>query len=123
AAVREARVERFPLCAVGFVTADDREQREQFILVNNTKPLPKGLVYELLPGTDAKLPSALDKRRFPVLLLNRLNIDADSPLKRMIQTPTRPGGPMKDNSLLKMLMNSLSDGVLLRFRGRPPAAD
>ena len=32
-----------------------KEQTEQFILVNSTKPLPKGLIYELLPGTEATL--------------------------------------------------------------------
>jgi hypothetical protein len=88
------------------VAADLREQREQFILVNNTKPLPKGLVYELLPATEAKLPSALQKRRFPTALLDRLNLDPDSPLKGMVRTPTRPTGVVKDNSLLKALENS-----------------
>jgi hypothetical protein len=34
----------------------------------------------------------------------------------LIQTPTVPGGVVKDNSLIKMLENSLSDGVLYRFR-------
>jgi DGQHR domain-containing protein len=118
AAIREARVERFPVCVVGFVAADPREQREQFILVNNTKPLPKGLVYELLPATEAKLPTALQKRRFPTVLLDRLNLDKDSPLHGMIRTPTRPAGVVKDNSLLRMLENSLTDGALYRFRGR-----
>jgi hypothetical protein len=45
-----------------------------------------------------------------------LNYDEDSPLKEMICTPTTPEGLIKDNSLLKMLENSLSDGVLFRFR-------
>ena len=49
-------------------------------------------------------------------LLDRLNYDADSPLREMIRTPTTTRGVIKDNSLLKMLENSLSDGVLYRFR-------
>jgi hypothetical protein len=84
--------------------------------VNSTKPLPKGLVYELLPVTEARLPSMLQKRRFPTFLLNRLNQDEDSPLRGLIRTPTMTTGVIKDNSLLKMLENSLSDGVLYRFR-------
>src|SRR5262249_23546509 len=96
---------------------------EQFILVNNTKPLPKGLVYELLPATDAQLPTLLQRRRFPTLLLDRLNLDADSPLRGLIRTPTKPDGLIKDNSLLKMLENSLTDGVLYRFRAREGEAD
>ncbi len=55
AAIRDASIDQFPVCVVAFVTDDDQEQREQFILVNSTKPLPKGLIYELLPTTRAKL--------------------------------------------------------------------
>jgi DGQHR domain-containing protein len=116
AAIRDANVEHFPICVVSFIARDAQEQREQFILVNSTKPLPKGLVYELLPVTEAKLPSLLQRRRFPTLLLDRLNQDEGSPLQGMIQAPTVPGGVIKDNSLIKMLENSLSDGVLYRFR-------
>ena len=116
AAVRDADVERFPLCVSAFVADDVRVQTEQFILVNATKPLPKGLLYELLPTTGALLPSALHRRRFPAFLLNRLNGDEGSPFKGLILTPTNPTGTVKDNSILKMLENSLSDGVLYRFR-------
>jgi DGQHR domain-containing protein len=116
AAIRDARISRFPICVVGFIARDGQEQREQFILVNSTKPLPKGLIYELLPATEVKLPLLLQRRRFPTFLLDRLNLDADSPLRGLIQTPTVPGGVIKDNSLLKMLENSLSDGVLYRAR-------
>jgi hypothetical protein len=85
--------------------------------VNSTKPLPKGLIYELLPSTSAKLPSLLDGRRFPAVLLDRLNHDPESPLCGLIRTPTVGTGLIKDNSILKMLENSLTDGVLYRFRG------
>lgn len=117
AAIRDARIAEFLICVIGFIAADDKEQREQFILVNSTKPLPKGLVYELLPATESRLPTMLQRRRFPTMLLDRLNLDADSPLKGLIQTPTVPTGVIKDNSLIRMLENSLSDGVLFRFRG------
>jgi DGQHR domain-containing protein len=116
AAIRDARVKRFPVCVVGFKADRDHEQREQFILVNSTKPLPKGLVYELLPVTTARLPNQLQRRRFPTILLDRLNLDADSPLKGLIRTPTIPGGVVKDNSIIKMLENSITDGLLFRFR-------
>jgi DGQHR domain-containing protein len=123
AALREAAVAGFPVWVVGFVAGGDAEQREQFILVNNTKPLPKGLVYELLPATEARLPTALGKRRFPIALLDRLNLDDDSPLKGRIKTPTMPDGLIKDNSLIKMIENSLTDGVLYRLRGRGGEAE
>src|SRR3954453_19828958 len=116
AAIRDARISHFPVCVVSFIAEGDTEQREQFILVNSTKPLPKGLVYELLPSTEARLPTMLQRRRFPNLLLDRLNLDEDSPLRGMIRTPTVSTGVIKDNSLIKMIENSLSDGVLFRFR-------
>ena len=116
AAIRDARVESFPICATAFIANDDREQREQFILVNSTKPLPKGLIYELLPTTEMKLPTLLQRRRFPAQILARLNSDQESPLKGRIRTPTTPTGVVQDNSVLKMLENSLSDGVLYRYR-------
>jgi Winged helix-turn helix len=58
AAIRDARVERFPIFLYAFITEEIAEQRAQFILVNSTKPLPKGLIHELLPATDAPLPIA-----------------------------------------------------------------
>lgn len=116
AAIRDARIESFPICATAFIANDEREQREQFILVNSTKPLPKGLIYELLPTTEMKLPPLLQRRRFPAQLLARLNADSKSPLRGKIRTPTTPAGVVQDNSLLKMLENSLSDGVLYRYR-------
>jgi DGQHR domain-containing protein len=101
---------------VGFIAEDETEQREQFLLVNSTKPLPKGLLYELLPSIEAPLPEALARRKFPAALLERLNHDADSPFRGMISTPTAPRGVVKDNSILRMLENSLTDGALFRFR-------
>jgi DGQHR domain-containing protein len=116
AAIREAAIKRFPVFAVGFIARDEDEQREQFVLVNSTKPLPKGLLYELLPSIDAPLPDALARRKLPAVLLNRLNHDEDSPFLGMVSTPTSPKGVVKDNSLLRMIENSLSDGALFRFR-------
>lgn len=116
AAIREARVDEFPVCVTAFVTADVADQRSQFILVNSTKPLPKGLIYELLPTTKGELPAPLKRKRFPSLLLDRLNFDPGSPLQGRIRTTTTPEGLVKDNSVLKMLENSLNDGALYHFR-------
>ena len=115
AALRDARIDSFPVCVVGFVADGYEEQRQQFILVNATKPLPKGLIYELLPSTEGKLPLALARRRLPSLIAERLNYDQGSPLEGMIRTPTNGIGVIADNSILKMLENSLTDGVLYNF--------
>lgn len=116
AAIRQARLDSFPVCAVGFIARDEEDQRAQFILVNSTKPLPKGLIHELLPETVAPLPAALQQKRLPARLINRLNHDPASPFCGMIRTTTNPDGTVKDNSVLRMIANSLSDGVLYRFR-------
>jgi DGQHR domain-containing protein len=116
AAIRDARIESFPIMVNAFITEDVGEQRAQFILVNSTKPLPKGLIHELLPSTGAPLPLALHRRRLPALLLERLNFDADSPLHGRIRTPTSGEGTIKDNSILKMIENSISDGALYPYR-------
>lgn len=125
AAIREAAITEFPICVVAFIADNEADQRAQFILVNSTKPLPKGLIYELLPTTDEFLPAALQRRRLPSRLLERLNYESDSPLCGLINTPTNPTtvaadgrvlGIVKDNSILRMLDNSLTDGALYRFR-------
>ena len=116
AAVREANVQEFPMCVTAFVTEDEGQQRAQFILVNSTKPLPKGLIYELLPSTSGSLPPMLQRKKFPCLLLERLNLDEDSPFCGMIRTPTTPSGVVKDNSVLRMIENSLTDGCLYHYR-------
>src|SRR5215469_12813676 len=116
AAIRDARIPSFPVVVTAFITDSDEDQRSQFILVNSAKPLPKGLIYELLPATSGALPTSLQTRRFPSVLLTRLNGQVRSPLYRRIRTPTTPEGIVKDNSILKMLENSLSDGALYSYR-------
>ncbi len=116
AAVREADISRFPLCVTAFITDDLRQQTEQFILVNSTKPLPKGLIYELLPNTQAQLPTSLSKKRLPAELMARLNYEEESPLKGKIDAPTTPAGIIKSTSILRMVENSLSEGLLYPYR-------
>ena len=112
AAIREAERRNFPIFAVAFVATTDEEQREQFLLVNSTKPLPKGLIHELLPGTQGHLPPHLQKRKLPAELVAHLNHTPGSPLEKVIRTATNPSGRIADNSMLRVLESSLSDGVL-----------
>jgi DGQHR domain-containing protein len=116
AAIRDAEVDHFPVAAVGFIADTTEEQRTQFILVNNTKPLPRGLVHELLPASSGHLPPLLQRRQLPAQLLSQLNTDLDSPFHGRISTPTTPDGYIKDNSVLKMIENSLFDGALFDYR-------
>jgi DGQHR domain-containing protein len=117
AAIRDAKLEEFPICVTAFIADTHADQRSQFILVNSTKALPKGLIHELLPEASGALPVPLMVRQLPATLVERLNFSKTSPLHRMIQTPTNPNGLVKDNSVLRMLENSLSDGALYPYRG------
>ena len=116
AAIRDADLDEFPVAAVGFIASTEADQRSQFILVNNTKPLPKGLIHELLPETTGELPARYARRRLPAELMVRLNSDEDSPFQSRIATPTSPDGYIKDNSVLRMIENSLYEGALYQYR-------
>jgi DGQHR domain-containing protein len=116
AAIRDADIDRFLMPVTAFVTDSQDEQRTQFILVNSTKPLPAGLIHELLPTTVGRLPNKLERRRAPAMLLERLNLDPDSPFHGMIKTVTNPVGVVRDNSVLRMLEDSLENGVLYEHR-------
>lgn len=112
AALEQLETAEFMVCVVGFTASSAEEQREQFMLVNSTKPLSKSLLYELLPQTHCALPGALEKRRLPTLLLSLLNGDKNSPFYQKIRTATNPAGIIQDNSVLRMIENSLADGIL-----------
>ncbi|EHG8284441.1 DGQHR domain-containing protein [Klebsiella oxytoca] len=115
AALREADVNSFMMPVSAFIANDAEEQREQFMLVNSTKPLPKTLLYELAPHTHGRLPSDLQLRKFPSLLTQRLNF-GEGPLAGRIKTATNPDGVIADNSMIKMIDSSLREGALYRFR-------
>jgi hypothetical protein len=113
---QDLQVVRFPMAVTAFITDSDEEQRTQFILVNSTKPLPSGLIHELLPTTEGHLPRNLLRKRFPAELLEALNYAEDSPMRGRIRTATNPEGIIKDNSVLRMIETSLTEGALYRFR-------
>ncbi|MEX3078241.1 DGQHR domain-containing protein DpdB [Escherichia coli] len=115
AALRDAEIDSFMMPVSAFIANDAEEQREQFMLVNSTKPLPKTLLYELAPHTHGRLPSDLQMRKFPSLLTQRLNF-GEGPLAGRIKTATNPDGVIADNSMIKMIDASLREGALYRFR-------
>jgi hypothetical protein len=108
---------------VGFIAENQNDEREQFIRVNSAKPLPKDLIDELITETNAVFDANKERRRLPLEIRNRLNYDDDSPFRGRIKTPTVPAGFVSSSSVVKMIENSLSNGVLFRFLrlscGRP----
>ena len=112
AAIRDAQVDIFPICVVGFIARDESEQREHFVRVNSAKPLPKDLIFELLPETDSVLAKHLMAKKEPARIAGRLNGLPHSPFYNKIKTPTSPRGIISYSAVLRMLENSLRDGVL-----------
>lgn len=90
---------------------NEEELRKQFILINNTRPLPKPLIYELLP-TVKGLPNRLSSRSDAAALVERLNYDEASSLRGQIKQHTNPTGVLQD-TVVQVIMASLSDGALL----------
>ena len=101
----------FELFVSGIICSSEEELRKQFILINNTRPLPKQLIYELLPTVDG-LPHRLSSRSTAASLVERLNYDETSSLHGQIKQHTNPSGVIQDTVMQKLIMASLSDGAL-----------
>lgn len=123
AAIRDAKIAEFPMCVVGFVAANETEQREHFVRVNSAKPLPRDLIFELLPETEGVLSKQLMSKREPAKLAGRLNSDPDSPFFSKIKMPTCPSGIISYAAILRMLENSFRDGVLYEIEALNLNAD
>ncbi len=101
----------FEVFVTGFLCGTVNELQKQFILINNTKPLPKALIYELLPKVSG-LPNRMSSRSTASQLTELLNYREDSSLRGLIYQQTNPYGIIRDTAIQKVIMNSLSDGSL-----------
>lgn len=101
----------FEVLVSGFLCEDDEELQKQFILINNTRPLPKALVYELLPQV-SDLPYRMSSRSQAALVTEALNYREGSALRGLIKQQTNPAGIIRDTVLQRVIMNSISDGAL-----------
>lgn len=100
----------FEVFVTGILCSNEEELRKQFILINNTKPLPKPLIYELLPTVDG-LPHRLSSRAVAASMVEELNYDESSSLHGQIYQHTNPTGIIKDTAIQKVVMNSVTDGA------------
>ena len=83
-ALMQSKAHSLMVPVTGFVTNDFDVHRAQFLLVNKAKPLPKGLINELLPEVNTLLPSSLAKNKIPSELCKILNQDSESPFRGLI---------------------------------------
>lgn len=110
-ALQEIGERDFEVLVSGFICDGLDELQRQFILINNTRPLPKALVYELLPQV-SDLPPRMSNRSQAALLTEALNYRPDSSLRGLIRQQTNPKGIIRDTVLQRVIMGSLTDGAL-----------
>lgn len=111
----------FPVPISAFVAESIALQRDQFLRVNNAKPLPRGLVEELLPAALTPLPANLALKRIPAELCELLDTEKDSPFHGLIKRPSKSGlrtGVIAAGSVIEMLQDSLNSpgGCLFPLR-------
>lgn len=105
----------------GFLADDVEIQRDQFLRINNTKPLPRGLISELLPEVNTPLPQRLAVRQIPARLCELLNKDPNSPFKDLIKRPSsdnKSQAILADTAIIKMIEESMTSpsGCLHPYR-------
>lgn len=110
-ALTQLEDKEFEVFVSALICSDEAELRRQFVLINNTRPLPKSLIYELLPGVEG-LPHRLSHRARAAQLTARLNYDRESSLRGLIHQHTNPGGIIRDTAIQRVIMNSLNDGIM-----------
>jgi DGQHR domain-containing protein len=108
----------FQIVVTGFICPNIQELQRQFILVNSARPLPKALVYELLPQVP-DLPPALMSRALASRVTETLNYSEGSSLRGMIKQQTNPTGVIADVAVQKLILNSMNDGALRLYAKEP----
>lgn len=117
-ALSQTNRDDFQLFVSALICQSEEELRRQFVLINNTKPLPKSLIYELLPTVDG-LPDRMQSRSVAAELTSKLNYLGYSSLRGMIYQHTNPTGIIRDTSIQKVMMNSLTDGIMRELVKQP----
>lgn len=122
-ALSRCRRRDFPVPVCAFITDDVELQRDQFLRINNTRPLPRGLVTELLPEVSFTLPANLAVRKVPAAICDLLNRDDASPFKGLIRRPStleqdKEHAVVADTVIVKMIEESLThtSGCLFPYR-------
>ena len=106
-----------------FIADDVAIQRDQFLRINNTKPLPRGLITELLPEVSSPLPAVMAARRLPAAMCELLCTTESSPFYGIVRRNSasqeaRARAVIQDTSIVKMLQESIESptGCLFPYR-------
>ena len=109
-ALSDLEDKNFEVFVSALICRDEAELRKQFILINNTKPLSKSLIFELLPTVDG-LPARLSSKAMASRFTESLNFDETSSLHGLIKLYTYPDGIIAETSIQKVVMESLANGA------------
>lgn len=106
----------FQVFVSALICSDYNELRQQFVLINNTRPLPKALIYELLPNIDG-LPERFSKRAFAARMVEKLNYTktADPIFYGRIHQHTNSRGKLSDLAIQRLIMDSADQGAIREF--------
>ena len=106
---------QFPVVVVAFATSSAGLQREQFVLVNKTRPLPRDLLNELLPHVDTTLPRAWRVKRVAAQVLEHLRWEKDSPFYGRIRGigASGEGASISQAAVLGVIEQSIRRGGVL----------
>ncbi len=121
-ALSQINGKEFEVFVSALICKDELELQRQFVLINNTRPLSKSLIYELLPSVDG-LPRRFTGRTLAAEFTERLNYDEDSSLRGKIHQHTNPDGLISDTAIQRVVMHSMSDGIMRELVRRPGGKD
>ena len=112
-AMQRAVNRSFPVPVTAFVADTVEVQRDQFVRINSSRPLPPGLVTELLPRIATPINPRLAARRLPSALVDQLNSQEGSPFLGLIKRASmdkvsRSKAVVTDTSIVKALEESLN---------------
>jgi DGQHR domain-containing protein len=112
-ALARAKSVDFAVPVNAFVADEISLQKDQFLRINSTRPLPRGLITELLPDVDTILPPQLEAKKAPARLCEILNNDLNSPFYKLIHltsTPSRErkGAVVTGTVVVAMIAESLN---------------
>lgn len=122
-ALSKCRRKQFPIPVNAFVADEVDLQRDQFLRVNNTRPLPRGLITELLPEVSTTLPARLAAKKLPSAVCDWLNQNQESPFFGIIRRASmtraaKAKAVVTDTAVVKMIEDSLTStsGCLFPYR-------
>ena len=122
-AISKSKRRNLPVPVNAFVADDIEIQRDQFLRVNNTRPLPRGLITELLPEVSTPLPANLEAKKIPSAICELLNSNEHSPFYQLIRraslsNESKKNAIVSDTSIITIVQESISSpsGCLFPYR-------